>query len=358
MSSSLHPYTIVDFVTWYNQKRLILSPDFQRGSVWTQTAKVYLIDTILNELPIPQVFYRTKINLEDQSVIREVVDGQQRLRAILEFAANKLRLTSKSPSYSGKYYKDLDETEQEKFLSYKIASVQLLNASDGDVLEVFARLNSYSVRVTPPELRHARYNEPVKWAIFNAAHDWMHLWKDHKIFSMREIVRLKHTSIMAEMFMMIDRGLDNGGEGEIDRYYRNRVSFDDDYFGNIRKLLDEILAELVEHTSHYFIDSTFYDAPNFLVLFAAVGFLDGKIPCSRITEEIEEYRDKRVDWIRASDGLLRIAQAFEVEENARSGFHDFVSATRSTTHRIASRKVRLHTLARELVRASDGHATA
>ncbi|HEX7261236.1 MAG TPA: DUF262 domain-containing protein, partial [Luteolibacter sp.] len=90
MASIPQTYTISDFIEWHNKNQLILSPDFQRGSVWTASAKVFLIDTILNDFPIPQIYFRTKIDPTSQSTVREVIDGQQRLRAILEFAAGKL----------------------------------------------------------------------------------------------------------------------------------------------------------------------------------------------------------------------------------------------------------------------------
>ena len=210
-------YTISDFIEWHKKHQLILDPDFQRGSVWTISAKVFLIDTILNDLPMPQVFFRTKVNVNDQTIVREVVDGQQRLRAILGFAGGKFRLTSKAPNYRGMHYRDLSDEDQERFLSYKLPVVQLLNATDSDVLEVFARLNSYSVKVTPAELRHAQYSEPVKWAIYNATREWAKLWNEYRLVSVRESVRLKNTSVMAEMFMILDIGYDNGGEASISK---------------------------------------------------------------------------------------------------------------------------------------------
>ena len=57
-------------------------------------ARVYLIDTILRGLPVPKIYLRTRIDVERQVSVREVVDGQQRLKAILDFAADKIRLTS------------------------------------------------------------------------------------------------------------------------------------------------------------------------------------------------------------------------------------------------------------------------
>jgi len=155
MPSLLEQYRISDFLDWHKEKRLELNPDFQRGSVWTPAARTFLIDTILRQLPIPKVYLRTKINVTTKKSIREVVDGQQRLRAILDFAEDKFALSKRASEFSGKKYSTLTEAEQEIFLSYPIAVDQLVNASTDDVLEVFARLNSYTVTLNGPEKRHA-----------------------------------------------------------------------------------------------------------------------------------------------------------------------------------------------------------
>ena len=351
MSSMPQTYAISDFIEWSNKNQLILSPEFQRGSVWTTSAKVFLIDTILNDFPMPPVFFRTKFNLNDQTTVREVVDGQQRLRAILEFSSGKLRLGSKAPNFQGMYYPDLNEEYQERFLSYKLTAVQLLNASDSDVLEVFARLNSYSVKVTPAELRHAEYSEPVKWVIYNATRKWTMLWNEYKIVSLRDSVRLRNTSIVAEMFMMLDEGFDNGGEAVIGKYYRNHRDEDEAYFESIQQQVDNTIGQILENTSARFSDSTLYDAPNFLALFAAVAYLGGDLTESRVTEGLEEYRGRGADWERAQSSLADIAQAFDLDEDTRSSFSQFVSATKSTTHRVLSRKVRFQTLVKAI--ASD-----
>ena len=111
---------------------------------------------------MPKVYLRTLIDRVSQASVREIVDGQQRLRAILDFGLGKFRLTSRAGEFSGLYYSDLEEELQNTFLSYRISVEQLINADDDDVLEVFARLNSYTVPLNPPELRHARYQGDFK----------------------------------------------------------------------------------------------------------------------------------------------------------------------------------------------------
>ena len=345
MASVPQTYTISDFIEWNSKKQLTLAPDFQRGSVWSPSAKVFLIDTILNDLPMPQIFFRTKINALQQSTIREVVDGQQRLRSILEFAAGRIRLTSKAPKYKGKTYLDLDEADQERFLSYKVPVVQLINATDADVLEVFARLNSYSVKVTPAELRHAEYSEPVKWAIYDAARDWADLWNKFGVVSLRDSVRLKNTSVMAEMFMILDIVFGDAGEVNINKYHKLRKAEDEAFFKPLRLRLDKIVNEIIEELGEDFDDTTFFDAPNFLALFAAVAYLRGWLPNSERVIEGLEIEPGPADWEGGKEQLAAIAQSIEDgDEDDDPVYAAFIRATASTTHRIASRKVRFQAL--------------
>lgn len=92
VSSVLEQYRVADFLEWDEKKQLILNPHFQRGLVWPPAARSYLIDSVLQRLPIPKVFMRTQVDVHTKRSIREVVDGQQRLRAIIDFGNNKLIL--------------------------------------------------------------------------------------------------------------------------------------------------------------------------------------------------------------------------------------------------------------------------
>src|SRR6202142_2163126 len=84
-------YKVSDFITWAKAGTLILSPSFQRRSVWPVGAKSFLLDTIVRGLPIPIVFLREqKTDLDTLEPKREVVDGQQRIRTVLAFLVPSL----------------------------------------------------------------------------------------------------------------------------------------------------------------------------------------------------------------------------------------------------------------------------
>ena len=79
-------YSVGDYREWSESGQLVLSPRFQRREVWTETARSYLMDTIIRGLPIPKVFIRQIIDPSSGKSVREVVDGQQRLRTILSLS--------------------------------------------------------------------------------------------------------------------------------------------------------------------------------------------------------------------------------------------------------------------------------
>ena len=128
----------------------MLNPSFQRRYVWTSQAKSYFIDTILRGRPSPNIYIRTVIDLKTKKSYREVVDGQQRLTTIREFSENKFALGSSASEYEGLRYQDLSDELKAKFLGYQIGVVQLFNADDEEVIDIFRRINSYGLLVNPP----------------------------------------------------------------------------------------------------------------------------------------------------------------------------------------------------------------
>lgn len=339
MPSIPQTYTISDFVQWDAQQQLELAPSFQRGAVWTPPAQMFLIDTILKQLPIPQIYLRTRVNPTTKSTVREVVDGQQRLRAILAFAKGDLRLGSRFGDLAGRRYQDLSPELQEGFLSYQVTTVQLMNASDADVLEVFARLNSYSVKVTPAELRHAKYNEPIKWGIWRVTQDWPILWDHYKVVSLRDSVRLRNTSIIAEIFMTCLDGFGDGGEDKINKFYANKKALSEEDVEPVTDQVNELIAYVIENFGSDLDETTFFDAPNFLILVAACAFLRGEMNNSSVTIDVQRKSGAGIDTQRGIRGLLRLAAAVE-NDDTDGPLGKFVSATKSTTQRVSSRKVR------------------
>src|SRR5687768_6401484 len=86
------PYPISDFLEWNVSKQLSIQPKFQRRSVWIPKAKSYLIDTIIKRFLVPPLFIRLAIDPVKKRAIREVIDGQQRLRTVFGYIQNEFPL--------------------------------------------------------------------------------------------------------------------------------------------------------------------------------------------------------------------------------------------------------------------------
>ena len=115
-------------------------PDWQREEVWSKSRKQKLIDSILRGWRLPKFYFLLTSNDPEEF---EVVDGQQRLRAIWEFFANELPLSSSSDSVTGgaRLYEDLSDQLSDRFDDYEIDYDQIEDAPDDeDLKEFFQRL--------------------------------------------------------------------------------------------------------------------------------------------------------------------------------------------------------------------------
>lgn len=102
-------HTIAWFWKRFQQGELELQPPFQRNPVWQEKQQAYLIDTVLRGYPIPELYLQTIVDPtgEEKYV---VVDGQQRIRACLEFLSGKFALGEDSgPQLSGTAFTDLTD---------------------------------------------------------------------------------------------------------------------------------------------------------------------------------------------------------------------------------------------------------
>lgn len=334
----LEQYPISDIIEWLDQKKLLLNPDFQRRPVWAPQAKTYFIDTILRDRPVPNVYLRTKINLRTRQSMREVVDGQQRLRTIYEFANNALTLSNRAEEFKGLRYEDLDEEQQQAFLSYKIGAVQLFNANDDVVIDVFKRINSYGLTVNPQELRHAKYTGDFRWTVEASSKRWHILWDDYKIIGLRARVRMADDELMAQFYGIILSGVTDGGQPAIDKLYKTYDQLTPpDVSSRVDKVLDYIINYLPE-----ILNTTLVRAAQFLMFFAAVAHAIIGIPVGDMAGDMPQ-RDKSAlsDLAMAKSNLAALAEVLDTDErDVHPRFAAYKIASAGTTQRIRSRRIR------------------
>lgn len=131
-----------------------ISPDFQRNLVWDQQRKSRLIESILLRIPLP-VFYFAANEKGQLSV----VDGLQRLSAIVEFMDNQLPLKGleylplSGATYTGK--NKLDERLFRRFNLTQIVTNVIDSSSPARVkYDIFRRLNTGGRPLNAQELRN------------------------------------------------------------------------------------------------------------------------------------------------------------------------------------------------------------
>ena len=124
--------------------RINTNPDFQRPAVWGLAQKQLLIDTILRDYDVPKLYWRKTGSKPD---IYDVVDGQQRLRAIWAFFNNEFKLPKDADDIDEEKvanlsYSDLPDELRIKFDTYNLNVVMLEDTDEDEVREMFLRLQN------------------------------------------------------------------------------------------------------------------------------------------------------------------------------------------------------------------------
>jgi len=110
-------YSIAEIIDWLKKRELVINNDYQRGgALWPTPAKSYFIDTILKDFPFPKVYFHEHIDRETKRPRREIVDGQQRLTTIVDFADGKFALGKNAIGFEGKRFKGLRRMTKIRFI--------------------------------------------------------------------------------------------------------------------------------------------------------------------------------------------------------------------------------------------------
>ena len=338
-------YTAEDFGAWREAGSLALTPKFQRRSVWTNAARSYLIDTILRGLPVPPIYLRVTQDSKSKRAVREVVDGQQRLNALLWYVDGDYRLSRTLPGpWAGKAYGELSEQEQTSVRQYSFNSEVLYGVSDSEVLEIFARLNTYSIRLNAQELRNGKFFGLFKQSAYSLAFEHVEFWRRSGVFSDAVIARMLEVELTSELMIAGIDGLQDK-KASIDRFY---ARFDDGFpersevESQFRATIDEINEALAEVLPR----SAFRRVPLFYTLYTAIfhrrfGLPGLELPSPRRRLNENERRGLRSALAELDDALSTRLE--ETEEVSRP-YGSFVEASLRQTDNIAPRRVRLTTL--------------
>ena len=276
-------YKVSDFLSWQRAGTLLLSPKFQRRPVWNKGAKSYLIDTIARGLPIPILFVRDRpADLNSFEPIREVVDGQQRLRTVISYIApNLLRKFDESrdlftvsrlhnEELADKKFEQLSDDIKRRILDYEF-SVHVLQpgTDDRQVLEIFARMNSTGTKLNPQELRNAEYFGEFKTSMYGTAFKHLHRWREWEVFTEENISRMNEVELTSEFAVYMLQGISARHKTMLDRIYDEKDSCYPEK-GEVERRFDVVMDSINDAFGNDLPHMLFHRKTLFYGLFAIV----------------------------------------------------------------------------------------
>jgi hypothetical protein len=126
---------IVSLLRSYYSSGIDLEPDYQRGNVWTPEQEYMLIDSIYKNIDIGKFTVIRRSFKKRLSHYYEMLDGKQRLIALLRFYESRFR-------YKGKYFHELCTRDQGHFTNYSVNYSECKPLTDEQKYRYFLKLNT------------------------------------------------------------------------------------------------------------------------------------------------------------------------------------------------------------------------
>jgi hypothetical protein len=342
--------TIADYCAAMERREIVTNNEYQRSDqVWPPVARSFLIETILQGYPIPKIFLFQRIDLKSKKTIKEIVDGQQRSKAIFDFFTNNLRLSRRTQLelVGGKTYDELDDDLKGRFLNYQLSIDLFVSVMPSEIRETFRRLNSYTVPLKPEEKRHSEYQGAFKWFVYRLTRDYEEAFLKMGVLSEKQIVRMQDAKLVSELVHAFLHGITTTNSASLDNLYRVK----DKEFPEepaLRERFDKTMDFLISLPEIH--DSPLMKPHVFYSLFLAVSHT--LQPCAALQEVFAPPDPFVFDRDIALTNLTAQAQALELEEETlEKKFQPFVAASTARTNVESQRKGRVEWLGKALLPA-------
>ncbi|MBF4517758.1 DUF262 domain-containing protein [Flavobacterium sp. ANB] len=313
---------IQDIINLKNLDELNLNPWYQRRSVWNDSQKSYLINTLFERKPIPAIYIRHSLDLELGKSIKEVVDGQQRSRAILSYCNNEFSAIHPETQKRVKY-ENLSKAQKQNFLLTPVPVGYLQGANDSDVIDIFARINSVSKTLNAQEKRNANFSGEFKQFAVRQSVIRLEFWRNYGIFTPTDISRMTEVQFISDLIINLIKGVIGYTSASINKIYKlYDLEFNQSEEISIR--LNKIFETLIKLDPESIKNTIFNRPPLLLSLMIVIDSLD------------------KIDTKKIAKGLFEIDSIFlmdNVDDKSKDDI-DFTAALAATTQSVISRKVR------------------
>ncbi len=240
------------------KKSTNVNPDYQRAGVWNEKNNQLLIDTMLREYDTPKIYLT---NSSEDNFEYEVIDGQQRLRAVWGFYNDEYVLGEASRNLPmgdlfGKKYSELSDDIKDKLDEYELSIVIIEDTNDEEIRDLFLRLQEGKT-LNPPEKRNAMTG--------NMRDFIADLSKEHKVFQVT-IPKKDDRNLYADWLshvvcLEIAGGATDMKAQDLKKMYENHKTFDKNskHAKNIKRVLNFISEAFMLKTPELAIKWGFVD---------------------------------------------------------------------------------------------------
>lgn len=221
-------YSIRDINRLLKSGELTIQPKYQRRrTAWPLSAKTALIDTMLNNFPVPPVYLRDYVDSTGRRQ-KEIIDGQQRISTFIEFFNDDFALSKNifDTDLAGHRYSELPGDEKLMIEDFEVSFIAIRGASDSDIISIFARLNSFSLPLNNQEKRNSLYAGEIKSIIYELASEYNTFWVEKRILSEAQISRMADALLVSEIIDTTLNGYRKASNAYLNEMYSN---FEEDY---------------------------------------------------------------------------------------------------------------------------------
>jgi hypothetical protein len=343
--------TVKEIYDDYLKGNLTIDRSYQRRKVWMEQDKVRLIETMLMDLIIPEVFFwPAALDTETGETVTHIVDGQQRITSIVEFLSGDspefFRLTSKHllnekimKLCGNLSFEELNVDFKRRLWSYNISIVNIDPAfTKQDITQMFYRLNLTNYSLNLQEKRNSKQSQFGEMA---EALSTLDFWEISRVFSSADARRMKDIEYCCSIYVLAAEGIVDQTNGKkISDYYDDYAdSFDDDRMltQKIESAMD-IIVKLRDKNTLSFIAKK---AQMYTMFCFAFKLIDSKID---LTSEIFERFKLFITAYNLFRNEYDINFSNDNLRNIHEGLRKYKLASQEGLNKIGNRMIRFQTL--------------
>lgn len=334
-----------------------LRPFYQRRPRWDRARQSKLIESFIMNIPVPPLFV-----YEADLAKYEVMDGQQRITAVLDFYKNLFELEGLEqwPELNGRVYDKLPSEIRKgldrRSISYIVMLKESASTTEEEMLlrqQVFERLNTGGIELSKQEIRNCLYTgkfnsllkDVTKDDRFRAAWGIPKYDESEETFNNEELLRNRFFVGMADM----EIALRFFALRHVEKYRYGMKWFLDLYMVRARQFkepdllfLKKIFEETLDLAFGIFGDKTFHlwdPKRNEWSAKSQVAFADAvMVACSQVLDLAPILRDRRERVVEATKTMFVESPpgTFTGQRNTKKDVEGRIELFRNMLRRVAT----------------------